>query len=150
MLKFFQVKCLRVPIKILTILLTICFITSNATLSWSGVCVNPEGSHSFSKTSRLLSCHVQELTGDSHCFTLEDERFSPASSGEGCVDLFFSSEVNLARFNQQVIAAVQLPLNQYGFIDSFTPHQKTVLIHPNQSFLPDKMLQMQRAVVLLI
>lgn len=136
--------------KNLTILLTICFISSNATLSWSGVCVNQEGTHSFSETSSIPSCHAQEIPGESHCFTLEKENVASSTSGEECVDLFFSSEANLARFNQKVTATVQQPLSQYGLIDSFTPHQKKGLIHPNQSFLPDNVLQMQQAVVLLI
>ena len=136
--------------KILTILLTICFIASNATLSWSGVCLNQEGSHSILETSSLLSCHAQEKSGDSHCYSLERENFVPSTPGEECVDLFFSSEVNLNRFNKKFVSPVQLFFNRYGFIDSLTPRQKTVLKHPNQSFLPDKVLQMQQAVVLLI
>lgn len=147
--RFIQVKRLRLPIKTLSILLTICFITSNATLSWSGVCVNQEGTHSFSET-RSLSCHAQEKSGESHCFTLEEESFAPAGSEQECIDLLFSAEANLPRFNQKVIVTVQPVLYQYACIDSYAPHPKTEAASPEGAFIPDKTLQMQRAVVLLI
>ena len=112
--------------------------------------MNQEGTHSFSETSSIHSCHALEFPGESHCFTLEKENFVPSTSGEECVDLFFSSEVNLNRFNKKFVSAVQLSLNQYGFIDSVTPYQKAILIHPDPLLIPDKVLLMQRVVVLLI
>lgn len=144
---------MRIFTKLLTILLITCFVTSNASRSWSWICLNQEGVHSLAEVCKSLSCHELVLPENPARPTTGTQINHPNTSEKNCIDLPLSAGLHFNRSCRSCPAvnpASPLPLLYNAFQNRYAFSQKIAPLRADNLHALDMTLRMQRAVVLLI